>query len=99
MSTYIKRHSNRGYFLWAIALLVAFGGVGGYFYLHPESLPEWAANTSIGRDLQTTTVYKWQDALGDWQVSDQPPPTGTEYQVKKYTHDTNVLPLPSKLQR
>jgi len=77
---------------------VAFGGAGVYFYLYPESLPEWATKTSIGRDLQTTTVYKWQDdASGAWQVSDQPPPVGTEYQVGKYTHDANVLPFPPML--
>ena len=99
MITYIKHHSNKGRVLWAIALLVAFGGVGGYFYLYPESLPEWVTRTSIGRDLQTTTVYKWQDASGAWQVSDQPPPAGTEYQLEKYTRDTNVLPIPPKLQR
>ena len=99
MSTYIKRHSNKGRFLWAITLLAALGGAGAYFYLYPESLPEWAAKTSVGRDLQTTTVYKWQDASGARQVSDQPPPAGTEYEVEKYTRDINVLPLPPKLQR
>jgi len=99
MITYIKRHSNKGRVLWIIALLLALVGVGGYFYLYPESLPEWATKTSLGRNLQTTTVYKWQDASGAWQVSDQPPPSGTEYKVEKYTRDTNVLPLPPKLQR
>jgi hypothetical protein len=99
MITYIKRHSNKGRILWGIALLLAFGGVGGYFYLYPESLPEWATKTSIGRNLQTTTVYKWQDTSGAWQVSDQAPPADTEYQVERYTRDTNVLPLPPKLQR
>ena len=99
MNTYIKRNSNKGRFLWAIILLTAFGGVGTYFYLYPESLPDWATRTSIGQDLQTTTVYKWQDASGARHISDQPPPSGIEYQVEKYTRDTNVLPLSPKLQR
>ena len=99
MGTHIKRRSSKGRILWIIALLAVFGGVGVYFYLYPESLPEWAAKTSVGRDLQTTTVYKWRDASGAWQISDQPPPAGTEYQVEKYTRDTNVLPLPQKLER
>ncbi|MCB1750794.1 MAG: DUF4124 domain-containing protein [Gammaproteobacteria bacterium] len=99
MSTYIKHHSNKGRFLWAGVLLAVCGGVVGYFYLHPESLPEWVAETPIGRDLQTTTVYKWRDASGAWQVSDKPPPAGTRYQVEKYRRDTNVLPLPPELQR
>lgn len=99
MTTYINTHSNKKRFMWVIALLLAFFGVAGYFYLYPESLPEWAARTSIGQQLQTTTVYKWQDATGNWQVSDQPPPPGTRYRVERYSHDANVLPLPSKLQR
>lgn len=99
MSTYIKSRSKKGRVLGSIILLTALGGVGTYFYLYPESLPEWATRTTVGRGLQTTTVYKWQDATGAWQVSDQPPPAGIDYQVEKYTRDTNVLPLSSKLQR
>ena len=99
MSTYIKSGSKKGRVLGSIILLTALGGVGTYFYLYPESLPEWATRTTVGRDLQTTTVYKWRDANGAWQVSDQPPPAGIDYQVEKYTRDTNILPLSSKLQR
>ena len=95
MSTHSKRRSN----IWGIALLAAAGGAGSYFYLYPEALPEWATKTPVGRELQTVTVYKWQDASGSWQVSDQPPPAGTDYQVEEYTRDTNVLPLPPELQR
>ena len=99
MSTYIKSGSKKGRVLGSIILLTALGGVGTYFYLYPESLPEWATRTTVGRDLQTTTVYKWRDANGAWQVSDEPPPAGIDYQVEKYTRDTNILPLSSKLQR
>ncbi len=99
MITHIKRRSNKGRVLWSIAFLVALVGVGVYFFLHPESLPEWAKRTSIGRDLQTTTIYKWQDASGRWHVSDQPPPAGTKYETEGYARDTNVLPLPPELQQ
>lgn len=98
MITHIKRRSPKARAVWGIALLVALVGVGAYFYLHPESLPEWATRTSFGRDLQTTTVYKWQDTSGRWHVSDQPPPAGIEYQTDGYARDTNVLPLPPELQ-
>jgi len=85
--------------LWFVALLVSLVSLAAYFYLHPELLPEWAARTQIGQDLQTTTIYKWQDDAGRWHVSDQPPPAGTEYHVEDYNRDTNVLPLPPKLQQ
>jgi len=99
MSPYIKRRSNRGRFLWILLLLGVLGGAAFYFHYHPESLPEWLAKTGWGRELQTTTVYKWQDASGDWHVGDQPPPAGVEYKTEKYSRDTNILPLPPELQR
>jgi hypothetical protein len=83
-------------------LALAVGGVaatGFYYYTHPENLPEWAARTSLGRQMQTSTVYKWQDNSGHWHLSDQPPPSDVPYQTDQYTHDTNVLPLPPKLRR
>ena len=83
-------------------LAVILGGLGAgavYVSLHPEELPDWAARTKLGRELQATTVYRWQDADGGWHVSDQPPPPGTSFEAERYTRDTNVLPLAAKLQR
>jgi hypothetical protein len=99
VSTTFKRQSIGGRVLTAIVLLGAVVGAGVYYYLYPEELPAWAAKTSIGRDMQTATVYKWQDASGNWHVSDQPPPEGTDYKAEKYSRDTNVVPLPPELQQ
>ena len=96
MCTSVKRTSNKSRLLWITAALIAIGVIGGYFYLHPESLPDWATKTSIGRELQTTTVYKWQDESGNWHVTDQPPPADIDYQVERYDRDTNVMPLTPK---
>ena len=84
---------------WMLLILIGLGAAAFYFHLYPDRLPEWAARSSLGRDLQTTTVYKWQDASGRWHVSDQRPATGVEYRTEEYTHDTNVLPLPPELQK
>jgi len=94
------RHRSRGKGLaWVLVLLLALGAGSAYFVLYPEELPEWAVKTPIGRGLQSTTVYTWRDASGTWQVSDQPPPQGIDYQVEHYARDANVLPLPPELQR
>ena len=77
---------------WLVVALAAIGGGAGYYYLHPGALPQWAARTPLGRDLQTTTVYKWQDAKGGWHITDKPPPPGVSYKVDQYSHDTNVVP-------
>jgi len=41
---------------------------------------------------ETTTIYKWQDAKGQWQVSNQPPPGDTPYETLDYHRDINVMP-------
>ena len=40
----------------------------------------------------TTTVYKWQDADGEWHFSNTPPPQGVASQVQTYRSDTNTIP-------
>lgn len=39
-----------------------------------------------------TTVYRWQDAQGQWQVSDQPPKPGIPYETIEYPSDANIIP-------
>ena len=92
MITQMSRHSRGTLIGWVLITLLSLGGITVYFYLYPEEMPEWASKTRLGRDLQTTTVYKWQDASGAWHVSDQPPPAGTRYEVERYARDANVLP-------
>ena len=41
---------------------------------------------------KTTTVYKWRDAQGNWQITDQPPPAGMPYESLEYQSNTNVMP-------
>ena len=41
---------------------------------------------------QTTTVYKWQDQNGQWQITDQPPPAGISFEALEYQSDTNIMP-------
>lgn len=42
----------------------------------------------------TTTVYKWQDADGEWHFSNTPPPQGVASQIQTYHSDTNTMPAP-----
>lgn len=79
-------------------LLGVIGGGAFYFSVYPERLPDWAARTELGQELQTTRVYKWQDASGAWHVSDTPPSGGVDYSMQEYNSDDNVLPLPPALQ-
>ena len=59
--------------------------------------PDWRAyllrtGDNVMNEVKTTTLYKWQDADGQWQVSSEKPPPGTEFEILKYQRDTNVMP-------
>lgn len=95
-SKYRNPWPKRIFWLTAIAILI--GSTVAYHRIYPEKLPAWAADTDVGKRLQTTQVYKWQDTDGAWQVSDQPPPQGVDFEVRAYARDENVLPLPPAIQ-
>ena len=46
----------------------------------------------IPREQKTTTVYKWRDTSGNWQITDRPPPAGTRFETLEYQSNTNVMP-------
>lgn len=75
-----------------IIILVIAGVAGGYLYLHPEIWQKWVKGTPLQPPPSVTHVYKWQDANGQWQVSDHPPPAGTKYETLNYSSDANVVP-------
>ena len=83
--------------LWLFVVTLIVGAAIAYYTVYPEELPQWAADTEVGQKLQTTQVYKWQDSDGAWNVSDQPPPDGVDFEVQAYSRDENVLPLPPSL--
>ncbi len=50
-------------------------------------------------ESHTTTVYKWQDADGEWHFSNTPPPQGVASQIQTYRADTNVIQAPRQAQK
>jgi hypothetical protein len=77
--------------LLALVIILIIGGI--YVYNNPA----WRGYFERQRDkvvdkVEQTTLYKWQDADGQWQVSDKKPPAGVDYKVLHYDRNTNVLP-------
>jgi len=60
-----------------------------------EQLEELSSDTGITK--KTTRVYKWQNARGEWQITDHLPPEGIKYERLDYREDVNVLPVPPQL--
>lgn len=86
-----------------LILLILIVAAGALLVLKPEFLdflplkPAWreqARELVRGHALvpETTRLYKWQDEHGQWQVSDQPPAAGIDYETLEYRHDVNVVP-------
>jgi hypothetical protein len=66
--------------------------VGGYLYLHPEIWQQWVKGTPLEPPPTVTRMYKWQDADGQWQLSDQRPDAGVKYEILIFNSNTNIVP-------
>jgi hypothetical protein len=82
-------------------LLLLVSGIGGWYFLHPEQLPEalqakwseWsAASPAPAREGASRLLYRWRDAKGVVQFTDTPPPDGVAYVPVYVDPNTNVLP-------
>jgi len=85
-----------------LALILLALAAGAVMYFKPE-YRQWLQGLSSDVGLsgvvpkKTTRLYKWRDAVGHWQITDQPPPQGTAYETLDYREDVNVLPRPPGL--
>jgi hypothetical protein len=82
--------------LWVLLAVALIGGI--YLYQNPDFRTRVEdLSSEAGLSKKTTHVYKWQNDAGEWQITDQLPPEGTDYETLDYREDVNVLPLPPQL--
>ena len=85
-----------------LLLLIALALLAGAFLYFKPEYRQWFQELSSDIGLsgaipkKTTRLYKWRDATGLWQITDQPPPD-TAYETLEYREDVNVLPRPPGL--
>jgi hypothetical protein len=79
-------------------IVVALLAVLALIVWKPELANELRASlpAAMGK-APANRIYKWQDAEGNWQVSNRPPAQGVQYETREYDANVNVLPLPQKL--
>lgn len=79
-------------FLFILAAILT--AVVWYIYHDPQLSREVKkeVNQLLPAQPQTTTVYKWRDKAGHWQITDHPPPAGISFETLQYQNDTNVMP-------
>lgn len=82
--------------VWILLVVLLFAGI--YIYQDPDfrsQLEDLSADAGFGK--KTAHLYKWQNAKGEWQITDTLPPAGVEYKKLDLREDENVLPLPPAL--
>ena len=81
---------------WILVLGVVAGAAGGYLYVfEPQLARQWAAATPLAPlapAASVTKAYKWRDAKGNWQLTEQLPPAGTAYEVLETRSGDNIVP-------
>lgn len=79
-----------------IFLLIVVSAAAAYLYFNPADRPdivqEWVKGTPLQPPPTKTYVYKWQDANGQWQITDKAPQGNIKYQKLEYSSDTNIVP-------
>jgi hypothetical protein len=76
-----------------LIVLVILIGAGIYIYFDPELKQQTRQQIDkLQHPGETRTLYRWQDADGQWQITDFPPPQGTAFETLRYNAETNVIP-------
>lgn len=87
-----RRGSGLGKAVLLLALIAA--AVWAWWTYAPDSVPAVIREqlpVSAPARADNPTLYKWKDAEGRWNVTDQPP-QGRPYEAVHIDQDTNVLP-------
>ena len=50
----------------------------------------------IAPELNKSTLYKWKDNKGEWQITDKPPQKGISFTAITSKDQINVMPSPLK---
>ena len=80
------------FLLGMLLTLLAVAAIAGYIWRYePERLPaEWRRDNPHSRDY-SPLVYRWKDAQGVVQLTDQPPPD-RPYEAIRIDPKQNIVP-------
>ena len=87
------KRSQRGWLIGAVVVL-SLCAAGSYLWIFDRPRVErWLRDTPLAPPPTVTTIYKWQDVNGNWNLTDTPPAAGVTYETLHMRSDTNVMPL------
>jgi len=78
-----------------VLLLLLVAGIAWWWLGHPgyETREQKLARVEAAREAATPKLYRWRDANGVLQLTDQPPKGGRKYEVVEMRDDINVIPM------
>ncbi len=53
----------------------------------------------IAPEINKSTLYKWKNNKGEWQITDEPPVKGVAFTIITSQDQVNVMPSPAKKKR
>lgn len=66
-----------------------------YVYLDESVQKELLAKVhQVTPELNKSTLYKWQNSNGEWQITDKPPRKGVTFTTITSQDQVNVVPSP-----
>jgi len=83
-----------------IILLGVIGAASFYFYQDNTLRSKFMGKVhQLAPELNQSTLYKWQNNKGEWQITDKPPGKGIAFTTVNSQDQINVMPGPSTQQK
>lgn len=78
-------------------ILVSAIAVASYYIFQDKNLSSKLMGKihQVAPELNQSTLYKWQNAKGEWQITDKPPAKGIAFTSINSQDQINVMPSPS----
>lgn len=84
---------SRGWLLLLLLIVVLLGAGAAYlWYFDRDRAHRWLEKAPGLPGFSVTTAYKWRDAKGNWQITDNPPAEGIPYETIRVRSDVNIVP-------
>lgn len=79
-------------------ILLSIIGIVSFYVYQDETLQTKLMGKvhQVAPELNQSTLYKWQNNKGEWQITDKPPGKGISFTTISSQDQTNVIPSPSE---
>ena len=79
------------------AILFVIIAVVAFFFYEDDALREKLIGKvhQVAPELNNSTLYKWKNNKGEWQITDKPPQKGITFTTITSQDQINIMPSPS----